>query len=147
MHSFTGDEEELHALLAMDLYIGINGCSLKTKENLEVAKQVPLDRIMLETGRPCAQNSPDCPYCDIRNSHASSSLVKTKFQKSAKDKYKADRMVKDRNEPCTMVQVLEVVAALKEISEDELAEHAWANTIRMFGLEVPAEETKHEEAT
>ena len=50
VHSFTGDEEELHALLAMDLYIGVNGCSLKTKENLEIAKQVPLDRIMLETG-------------------------------------------------------------------------------------------------
>ena len=62
VHSFTGDEEELNALLAMDLYIGVNGCSLKTKENLEIAKKIPLDKLMLET---------DCPYCDIRNSHAS----------------------------------------------------------------------------
>ena len=59
-------------------------------------------------------------------------------------------MVKDRNEPCTMIQVLEAVAgrifavnyifdfclfiALKEVSEQELAETAWENTMRMFNL-------------
>ena len=54
----------------MDLYIGVNGCSLKTKENVEIVKKIPLDKIMLET---------DCPYCEVRNTHACSSDIKTKF--------------------------------------------------------------------
>ena len=49
VHSYTGDIEELKELIAMDLYIGVNGCSLKTKENIEIVKQIPLDLIMLES--------------------------------------------------------------------------------------------------
>jgi len=81
-------------LCKQDLYIGVNGCSLKTKENMEVVKQIPLDRIMLET---------DAPYCDIKNSHDSFKLVKTKFDKVKKEKLVKGQICKDRCEPCFMV--------------------------------------------
>lgn len=68
MHSFTGTKAEVDELVSlcvppiqtvsaddvkvgMGLYIGINGCSMKTPENLEVVKHIPLDKIMLETGK------------------------------------------------------------------------------------------------
>lgn len=48
VHSFTGQLDEMLNYVNMDLYIGVNGCSLKTEENLQVVAQIPLDRLMLE---------------------------------------------------------------------------------------------------
>jgi TatD DNase family protein len=126
VHSFTEELDVLEKYLQLDLYIGVNGCSLKTKENLEVVKAIPLDKIMLET---------DAPYCDIRNTHASSSLVKTQFKdKIKKEKMQKGLICKDRNEPCMMIQVLEVVAALKGVTEKELADISYENSLKMFNL-------------
>lgn len=61
VHSFTGSSEEMRELLDLGLYIGINGCSLKTEENCAVVRELPLDRLMLET---------DGPWCEVRPSHA-----------------------------------------------------------------------------
>lgn len=60
VHSFTGGLEEMQELLDLGLYIGINGCSFKTEENCAVVKELPLDRIMIET---------DGPWCEVRPSH------------------------------------------------------------------------------
>ncbi|KAI1825450.1 TatD family hydrolase [Xylaria intraflava] len=61
VHSFTGTAEEVRELADLGLYIGTNGCSFKTEENCAVVKEIPLDRLMLET---------DGPWCEIRPTHA-----------------------------------------------------------------------------
>jgi TatD DNase family protein len=52
VHSFDGNAEEAAALLKLGLYIGINGCSLRTDQNIEVVRGIPLDRIVAETDAP-----------------------------------------------------------------------------------------------
>jgi TatD DNase family protein len=52
VHSFTGTLEEMRSLVDLGLDIGVNGCSLKTEENLAVVKEIPLDRIQIETDGP-----------------------------------------------------------------------------------------------
>ena len=127
VHSFTGTAEEAEALLAVDgVYIGINGCSLRAPESLEVVKTIPPERIMIET---------DAPWCGIKNSHAGSSHVKTTWP--SKDKKKRSGLdsgecVKDRSEPCHIRQVLEVLAAAKGMDENELAEMCYRNTLEVF---------------
>lgn len=123
VHSFTGTMEEMQKYVDLDLYIGVNGCSLKTEYNLKVASAIPLDHIMLET---------DCPYCEIRSTHAGAKLVKSKWPAKDKKKYSPDAMVKGRNEPCNIRQVCEVIAAARGIAEEELARAAFNNTMRVF---------------
>eukprot|EP00760_Papus_ankaliazontas_P007848 PhM_4_TR13561/c0_g1_i1/m.38681/K03424/tatD; TatD DNase family protein len=130
VHSFTGTMEEMEALVALDLYIGINGCSLKTEENLAVAAAVPLERLLLET---------DAPWCDIRPTHASHVYVATKFDSVKKEKYTSTKLVKGRNEPCTMVQVLEVVHGLhakkgSTMTLEGLKEIVIRNSLKFFGM-------------
>lgn len=118
VHSFTGDADEMKALVGLGYYIGINGCSLKTEENLAVAAQVPLDRLLLET---------DAPWCEIRPSHASAQYVSTKWPTVRPEKWDEAKLVKGRCEPCHVVQVAEVMAGLKEISLEELLHAVQAN--------------------
>ncbi|WAQ85241.1 hypothetical protein PtA15_5A815 [Puccinia triticina] len=134
VHSFTGTIEEMKELVDLGFSIGINGCSLKTEENLEVVKAVPLDRIMLET---------DCPWCEIRPSHASHRYLselplKPVFSpatiKKERHQVQDEKMVKGRNEPCTIGQVAWVVSKLKGIPLSELTQSAWKNSVEMFTL-------------
>ncbi|XP_064486899.1 deoxyribonuclease TATDN1-like [Ornithodoros turicata] len=123
VHSFDGTPEEAAAILDLGLHIGINGCSLKTRENLQVVAALPADRLLIET---------DSPWCEIRPTHAGAKLVRTTFPCKKKERFEPGFQVKGRNEPANIVQVLEVLAGARNEDADVLAERVYRNTLQLF---------------
>lgn len=54
VHSFSAHVEEVEKILEQGLYVGLNGIMTFTKDDLqlEAAKKVPLDKLLLETDAP-----------------------------------------------------------------------------------------------
>jgi len=61
VHSFSATKKELEQILARGLYVGLNGIMTFTKrpEQLEAAKAVPLDKLLLETDAPFLTPAPE----------------------------------------------------------------------------------------
>jgi len=148
VHSFTGLPEEAAELTAMGFHIGINGCSLKTQENLDTARSIPLERLMLET---------DGPWCSMNNTHASKAHLNTlpavlqgAFLSSSikPERWAQGKAVKGRNEPAAIGGVAWVLHRLLNVPFDALVETTWKNTVEMFSLteleqfEVPSDDAK-----
>ncbi|KHJ33470.1 putative deoxyribonuclease tatd [Erysiphe necator] len=140
VHSFTGSCVEMKELTSKGWHIGVNGCSLKTSENCDVVRAIPLQYLHLET---------DGPWCEIRPSHAGAQvlsgiqekiLVEDGVQISdslkwmKKEKWQDDCCVKGRNEPCTISKVAWAVAAIKGLDIKVVVEAAWENSLKMFQL-------------
>lgn len=129
----------------MGFFVSLNGCSLKSKENLAAASAVPLDRLMLET---------DAPWCPMKRTHASAVHLETLpdslkeiFLPISSKSFSDDKMLKGRNEPCTVGAVAWVIATLKGISIEDVMDAAWKNTSGVFGLDEPLEMTSPVDTT
>jgi TatD DNase family protein len=130
VHSFTGTAEEAAAIVALspELFVGINGCGLKTVESITAVATVPLERVLLET---------DAPWCGVRPTHASFKHVTSTWPEVAKPEKHVPsdgRTVKQRSEPCHVRHVAEVVAALHSVSVHEVASVTTSNAETLFSF-------------
>lgn len=136
-HCFTGSVAEMQELVAAGLFVGLTGCTFKDEEGIRVAKEIPLEYLMLET---------DAPWCDMRPSHASAALLSSFSAKEKdlaarfsppsvkKEKWEEDKQVKSRNEPCAIGNVAAVVAEAKGVDIVTVAKAARNNTRFLFGI-------------
>ncbi|CUV06458.1 unnamed protein product [Cryptosporidium hominis] len=127
-HSFTGNLEQLKMILEMDLEIGVNGCSLKTQENLNIVENIPLDKLHIET---------DSPWCDIKPTHSSYNLIETHFpQVNKPSKWEEDKLIKGRNEPIKIIQVAEILFKIysnnSKLSFNQFIDEIYKNTFKMY---------------
>jgi TatD DNase family protein len=107
-HCFTGAAAELRAYLDLGLYIGITGwiCDERRGRHLvALAKEIPQDRLLLET---------DSPYLTPRDLHP---------QPRAR-----------RNEPAHLPHILRAVARARGEAPEALAEATTRNARAFFGI-------------
>jgi TatD DNase family protein len=110
-HCFTGEREELHAYLDLGLYIGITGwiCDERRGRHLlELVRDIPSDRLLLET---------DSPYLTPRDLHP---------QPKAR-----------RNEPAFLPHIARAVAKALGRPAEEVAAETTRNARELFGLHEP----------
>lgn len=110
VHSFDGTFEEANLLIQKGFYIGINGCSMRTEENIDVVRKIPIENILLET---------DSPYCLIKKSYAAFKYLQ---------EYKKFRC----NEPALVIQNAVALANIKQISLEEVERICFENTLKAF---------------
>ncbi len=104
LHCFAGTLEQANYFLDRGWYLGFTGIVTfkNAQANQDVARQIPLDRMLLET---------DCPYL-------------------------APQPVRGQtNEPSYIPLIAAMIAELRSISVDEVAEATTANTKRLFGIQ------------
>jgi TatD DNase family protein len=111
-HCFTGEREELRAYLDLGLYIGITGwiCDERRGRHLlELVREIPRERLLLET---------DSPYLTPRD---------LKPQPKAR-----------RNEPAFLPHILATVARALGRPAREVAAETTRNARELFSLKAPS---------
>ncbi|KRY43515.1 Tat-linked quality control protein TatD [Trichinella spiralis] len=129
VHCFTGTAEQAKTYLDMGLYIGLTGSLWKDK--LEFGVQyalrqgiIPLNRLLVET---------DSPYMYPN-------IKAKKLQREVKEKVSPHALQFlhhcsfQRNEPCALPTVVELIAAFSGASVDDVAINTTLNAVRLFGL-------------
>jgi TatD DNase family protein len=114
-HCFTGEKAELHSYLDLGLHIGITGWICDERRGghlLELVREIPRERLLLET---------DAPYLTPRSLHP---------QPRAR-----------RNEPAFLPHILQTVARALGRPPEEVAAETTQNAFRLFRLNEPGSAT------
>lgn len=147
VHSFTGTQADIHHLLSLNpgpnnpnntygVHIGINGSLFNKHANnttalTDIFRELPVHRLHFET---------DSPYCDVKAQLQNT--WKCRYQiASAPEKWKADSLVKRRNEPCLIAKVahmshsyVSVTNERNPMSFQHMCEEVFVNTKRVLRI-------------
>ncbi|KAF3035717.1 hypothetical protein E8E11_000421 [Didymella keratinophila] len=128
VHSFVGTAAQMQTLLSLGLQVSVNGFSFRSVECLDMVRAAPLDRLQIETDAPWGeiQGTSEVAKAYLKNAS------KLPFAAKKKDKFVMGEMVKERNESCKMESVALVVAGLKGVRVEEVADAAYKNSMDMF---------------
>ena len=130
IHSFIGTAEEAQIYLNQDYYLGITGYLCKDKSDSGVrqlleAGQISLDRILVET---------DAPFM-YPNTRASKLPTHVKNALTERSMTFLQRYCTfQRNEPCALPAIVEMVAAFMHKTPEEVALATAFNALKLFGL-------------
>ncbi|ETN83685.1 hydrolase, TatD family [Necator americanus] len=129
IHCFTGTEEEAKKYVEMGLHIGLTGFLWKDRQpnGVQAALRngvIPLDRLLIETDAPFM-------YPKINDKKLPVD-VKEAISDSAKELHKFASF--NRNEPCALPAICEMIAAFMGKDPKEVAEATTKNAKRIYGL-------------
>ena len=130
IHSFIGTAEEAQTYLDRGFYLGITGYLCKDKSDSGVRQlleggQVPVDRILVET---------DAPFM-YPNTRASKLPTHVKDALTERSMTFLQRYCTfQRNEPCALPAIVEMVAAFMRKTPEEVALATAFNALKLFGL-------------
>jgi TatD DNase family protein len=126
-HAFNGSEQQAHACIALGLKLGFGGAVTfeRALQLRRLAASLPLESMVMETDAPDIQ-----PHW----------IYRTQAQRAAGE-------AQGRNEPGELPRIAEVVAQLRGIGVDELAEATTRNALdampRLHGLLALSEGRPH----
>jgi len=106
MHCFSGNEKNLEDCLAEGWYISFATVVVKSRRHQRLATATPLEKMLLET---------DAPWQDPDTKPASKELT---------------------NRPWKIERSAEIIAAIKELTKEEVLQATTENARRFFGLQI-----------
>lgn len=130
IHSFIGMADEAQRYLDQGFYLGITGYLCKDKSDSGVRQileggQAPLDRILVETDAPFM-------YPNTRASKLPPHVKDALTERSMTFLHRYCTF--QRNEPCALPAVVEMVAAFMHKTPEEVALATAFNALKLFGL-------------
>uniref|UniRef100_A0A1B6E529 Deoxyribonuclease TATDN1 n=1 Tax=Clastoptera arizonana TaxID=38151 RepID=A0A1B6E529_9HEMI len=130
LHSFTGTTNQALVYLQMDMYLGITGylCKDNAADGIQSfleSRQLPLERLLLETDSPFM-------YPNARGMKLPTKVKEALTERSLS--FLQRYCTFQRNEPCSLPAIVEIVAAFLEKSPEEIALATAFNALKIFGL-------------
>jgi len=130
LHCFTGTSAQALKYIDMGLYLGLTGFLWKDKTDDGVRSilekgLLPLDRLLIETDAPFM-------YPNVRGSKIAADIKKSLNERSLSflNRY----CTFQRNEPCALPVIVELVAAYMKRPAEEVAIATTINAMKIFGL-------------